>query len=153
MFSKTRWFIIIAVSFAAAFAVNAQESANDMMAKFYANLPENCQDAIKCFPENLRSGWERAYIGANSTGQISDDKFLIIMQTSLLANFVKTNIILKGKGNEKVGDSNVTYSQYYQQLKVGPLGAAAMFRMLTAITGNSGGIDWNKWELNFMEFL
>jgi hypothetical protein len=144
---------MVTVSFAAVSAVSAQESVNDMMTKFYINLPENCQDAIKRFPENLRSGWERAYIGANSTGQISDDKFLSIMQSSLLANFVKTNIILKGKGNEKVGDSNVTYSQYYQQLKVGPLGAAAMFRMLTAVTGNSGGINWDTWEQNFMAFL
>jgi hypothetical protein len=144
---------VVVFSFVAVSAVNAQESANDVMTKFYTNLPENCQDAIKRFPANLRGGWERAYIAVNSTGQMSDDKFLSLMQSSLLTNFIKTNIILIGKGNEKVGDSNVTYSQFYQQSKVGPLGGAAMFRMLTAVTGNSGGINWDKWEQDFMEFL
>lgn len=144
---------VIAFSFAAVSAVSAQESADDIMRRFSNNLPENCQDAIKRFPENLREGWERGYIAMTGTGNYSDDQILNVMFSALMANFIKTNIILKGKGNEKIADSDVTYAQYYPQLKVGPLGVAAMFRMLTALTGNSGGINWDIWERDFMAFL
>jgi len=142
----------VAFLFVAVSTVSAQ-SADDLMSKFYDNLPENCQDAIKWFPENLRAGWERGYMSAIGAGQLTDDRFLSLLQSSLMANFIKTNIILKGKGNEKIADSGVTYAQYYPQLKVGPLGAATLFRMLTAMTGNSGGINWDKWEQDFMAFL
>ena len=144
---------VVTFSFVAVSTVSAQESADDLMRRFSNNLPKNCQDAIERFPENLRGGWERGYIAETSTEELSDDKFLFLLQSSLMANFIKTNIILKGKGNEKIAGSGVTYAQYYPQLKVGPLGAAAMFRMLTALTGNSGGINWDIWERDFMAFL
>jgi len=144
---------VVVLSFVAASTVNAQESADDIMRRFSNNLPDNCQDAIKRFPENLRGGWERGYIAMTGTGSFSDDQILYVMLSALMANYTKTNIVLKGKGNEKVGDSNKTYSQFYAELKVGPLGIASMFRMLTALTGNSGGVNWDIWERDFMAFL
>jgi len=150
---KKSLYFAVAFSFVVVSAVNAQENANAMMLKFGEGLPENCQDAIKRFPENLRSGWERGYIAATSVGQMSDDSFLNIMHASLMANFIKTNIILKGMGNVKIKDSDVTYAQYYPQLKVGPMGVVSFFRLMTAMTGNSGGINWDKWEQDFMAFL
>jgi hypothetical protein len=153
MSKKLSFVLVLVVLFVAVSSVNSQESATDMMTQFVMNIPENCQDGIERFPENLRNGWERGYIAGTSTGQISDADFLGLIRNSLLANFIKTNIILKGKGNERVGDSDRSFSQIYAQLKVGPLGAASMFRMLTAVTGNSGGVNWDAWEQSFLEFL
>ena len=144
---------VVLVSFVAVSALSAQESADDIARRFFNNIPENCQDAINRFPQNLRNGWERGYMAMISTGSFSEEQALQPMIAALMANYLKTNIILKGMGNAKVRDTDKTYSQLYTESKVGPMGVAAMFRMLTVLTGNSGGINWDVWEKDFMAFL
>jgi predicted PurR-regulated permease PerM len=102
---------VVVLLFVAVSAVNAQESTNDILRKF--KMSENCQDAIKRFPANLQNGFQGAYLSLTTLMGQSDEQVLQLLNSFLMTNHIKTNIILQGKGNEKFADTDETFSQRY----------------------------------------
>jgi hypothetical protein len=80
----------VVLLFAVASAVNAQESANDVMRRF--RMPENCQGAIGRFPTNLQSGFQAVYITFTGYMGQTDEYVFNQMVLFILLNYIKTNI-------------------------------------------------------------
>jgi hypothetical protein len=144
---------VVAFSFIAASALSAQENANDIMLKFLINMPENCQDAISRFPANLQNGFQGAYLSLTTLMGQSDELVLKVFNSFLMANYIKTNIILQGKGSEKYANTDKTFSQQYTELRVAGLQSGAMLQMAAAMSGNLSGANAQIWGNRLMEWL
>jgi len=81
----------------------------------------------------------------------TDEQVLQVLNSFLMTNYIKTNIILQGKGNEKFADSGETFSQRYTQLRVAGLQAGAMLQMAAAMSGNLSGANAQIWGNRLME--
>jgi hypothetical protein len=126
-------------------------TANEIMQGF--RMSDNCQDAIKRFPTNLQGGFEGVYITFTSFMGQTDEEVLELMNMFLMVNYLKTNVILVGKGNEKVGETDTTFSQNYSQMRSAGVQAAAMFPIAMGLSGNPGGTNWDVWGQYFLQFL
>jgi hypothetical protein len=151
MLSKKSLLFFTIVFLFVVFAVSAQESANNVMKRF--NMPENCQDAISQFPLNLQSGFQGIYIALTGYMNYTDEDVRTQMVLFLMANYIKTNIILQGKGNEKMGSSDKTYSQFYSDIRIQAIQFAAMCQISVLVYGNPGGTNWDMWSSHLMEWL
>jgi len=123
----------------------------EIMTGFFMSEPDNWQDAVKRFPANLQNGFQGAYIILSE--RMSEDDFLSMLNNLLRLNFLKTNIILKGKGNEPFGDSGRTFSQIYTQLKAASLQAAVMLQMSAVMSGVLTSDGGNAWREHLIEWL
>jgi hypothetical protein len=65
---------------------------------------------------------------------------------------MKTNIILQGKGNEMLSDSE-TFSQNYTRQRLASLEAAAMLRIAVVISGNLSDANAEIWGTRLVEWL
>jgi hypothetical protein len=142
---------VVVLSFVTVSTVSAQESANDILRKF--RMSENCQDAIKRFPANLQGGFQGAYLSLTTLMGQSDEQVLQILNSFLMTNYIKTNIILQGKGGEKFTNTDKTFSQQYTELRVAGLQAGAMLQMAAVMSGNLSGANAQIWGDRLMEWL
>jgi len=109
--------VFLFILFAIPIQVSSAQSVNEtIMSRF--QMSDNTQDAIQRFPAHLHNGLKEASTSLTiSTGQ-SDDEFLVLLNMFLMVNFMKTNIILEGKGGERFADTDYTYLQQYSKLRV-----------------------------------
>ena len=131
--------------------VNAQDSASDVMIRF--KMSENCQNAISRFPANLQNGFQAAYLSLTTLMGQPDEQVLQIFNSFLMTNYMKTNIILQGKGGENFADSGKTFSQQYTELRLAGLQAAAMLQMAAVMSGNISSSNAEIWGNRLMEWL
>jgi hypothetical protein len=143
---------VFVLLFAAISSVNAQESAFEILRWFYSYMPENCQDAIKRFPADLQSGFQGAYIVMTTFGENSDEEVLKILNSCLTLNYIKTNIILQGKGNEMLSDSE-TFSQYYTRARPAALAGLVALRMAMVMSGTLSDASAEIWINRLSDWL
>ena len=143
-------FLVVAFLFTVASAVSAQESAGDIMVRF--SMPENSQDAISRFPANLQSGFQGLYIVFTGYMGQSEQGVFELLVSYLMINYIKTNIILTGKGNDRMADGR-TYSQFYADGRAQLIVASGTVPMMVQLHGNPGGTNWDIWGEHFLAWL
>ena len=152
MFSKKSlsFVLVVALSFITVSAISAQ-SANEIMQKF--QMSDNCQDAIKRFPANLQNGFQGAYLSLTGLMGQTDEQALNLFNMFLMVNYMKTHVILAGKGSEPFAETGKTYSQQYTELRVAGLQAGAMLQLAVGMSGTLTGRNLEIWGNNLMEWL
>ena len=143
-------FLVVALLFTVASSISAQESADEIMARFI--MPENSQDAISRFPANLQNGFQGMYIVFTGYLQQSEQGVFELLVSYLMVNYIKTNIILTGKGNERMANG-MTYSQFYADGRAQLIVATGTVPMMVQLSGNPGGTNWDIWGDYFLEWL
>jgi hypothetical protein len=148
---KKNFSFIFAVAFLFVTVSAMARNVMKIITKFFMSEPDNWQDAIKRFPANLQSGFQGAYI-ILSQG-MSEDTFLAALKNLLRINFMKTNIILKGKGNEPFGDTGKTFLHIYRELKAASLQVAVSAQMAAVMSGALTPDGGNAWQERLIEWL
>jgi hypothetical protein len=143
------------------FTVYAQDANVVIMSQF--QMSENIQDAISRFPRHLHNGFQEAYTSLINFQNISDDEALSIFNMFLMINFMKTNIILAGSGNDRFENTEFNYLQQYSQLRVAAIEAfeGIKFVMIESrrnvirgdIFGRLISSDIDDWGNRFLRWL
>jgi hypothetical protein len=100
----------------------------------------------------LQSGFEGIYTIYLISG-FSEPDALQVIHSYLLYNYIKENIISKGKGGEQ-GSQDKTIAEVYSDQRLQLLANIGNFLPGILMLGNPGGTkDWDLWYQDLINFL